>query len=239
MSLDNQVAVVTGASRGLGQAVAVKLAQAGCRLALVARNSDELNCLAERLKAEYGVEVECFVADLAITETVYETCGGILLHFGQVDILVNNAGVGTYKPFAEHSNDEIDTIIDLNVKGAIHMTHALLPQMTERGWGQVINIASDLSHRPLANMATYTASKFALRGFSLSMTREVKNQGVKVTLINPGIIDTYFGGTAPTQAHPKDALQPEGIADTIVQVLTQPQYQLIDELTLHPTAQDY
>lgn len=239
MSLDNQVAVITGASRGLGAAVARRLAQAGCRLALVARNGDELGGLADSLKTEFAVDVRCYPADLGKTEAVYQTCGQILAEFGQVDILVNNAGIGFYKPFAEHSNEEIDAIIDLNIKGAFHMCHALVPVMTGRGYGQIINIASDLSDRPLANMATYAASKYALRGFSLSLMREVKSQGVKVTLVNPGIINTYFGNGTPDDRHPKDAMQPAGIADTLVQVLSQPQYQIIDELTLHPTDQDY
>ena len=121
----------------------------------------------------------------------------------------------------------------------MHFSYAVLPQMIKRQSGQIINIASDVSVRPQPNMAVYSASKFALRGFSLSLLREVKDQGIKVSLLNPGIIDTHFNNNVPGSADPKHALQPDAVAETIYQMMTQPQFQLIDELTLHPQSQDF
>lgn len=239
MNLNNQVAVVTGASRGLGQAIAVELAKAGCRLALVARDAEQLQALAQSLKDSYDCEVRCYSADLASTHVVTQTCAQILADFGGADILINNAGVGYYKPFLDHSSAQIDAIIDLNVKGAIHMSYGLLGQMLAKRHGHIVNIASDLSHRPLANMATYTASKFALRGFSLSLMHEVKTQGVKVSLVNPGIINTYFGEGQPDDRPATEAMPPESVAIATVQLLQQPKALQIDELTLHPIEQGY
>jgi len=239
MNIKDNVAVVTGASKGLGAAIAKRLAQAGCSLALVARSEDELNRLADQLTCEYGVLVQGFAFDLGEPQQVSECAAQILSAFGHVDVLINNAGLGFYKPFMEHSKDEHEAIINVNIKGPVHMSYALLPQMIERQSGQIINIASDVSHRPQPNMAVYSASKFALRGFSLSLLREVKDQGIKVSLLNPGIIDTCFNNNVPGNQQAKHALQPDAVAETIFQMITQPQFQLIDELTLHPQSQDF
>lgn len=237
--MKNKIAVVTGASKGLGKAIAIRLAQAGCQLALVARSTGALEQLANELSSEYGIKVQGFACDLSCTDAVFACSEQILSAFGGVEILINNAGLGFYKPFMEHSPQEHNDIIDVNIKGAVHLTYALLPQMLEKQQGQIINIASDVSQKPQPNMAVYSASKFALRGFSLSLLREVKDQGVKVSLLNPGIIDTCFNHNVPGDKAAKDALQPDAVAETIVQILTQPQFQLIDELTLHPQSQDF
>ncbi len=239
MNIKDEVVVVTGASKGLGAAIAKRLAHAGGSLALVARGKQELNRLAEQLTCEYGVIAQGFICDLGNTDAILNCSKQILSAFGHVDTLINNAGLGFYKPFLEHSIAEHEAIIDVNIKGAVHLSYALLPQMLERGHGQIINIASDVSHRPQPNMAVYSASKFALRGFSLSLLREVKDKGVKVSLLNPGIIDTCFNGNTPGNSRAIDALQPDTVAEIVFQLMTQPKYQLIDELTLLPQSQDF
>ncbi|NQZ12052.1 MAG: SDR family NAD(P)-dependent oxidoreductase [Algicola sp.] len=243
MSLTNKTAVVTGASKGLGRAIAKRLAQEGCNLALVARSAEALSQLADELATPLttgsGIKAQGFACDLSCTESLFKCVDQIKGTFGSVDILINNAGTGFYKPFIDHSPAEHDAIIDVNIKAAIHLTYALLPQMLEKQQGQIINIASDLSTRPLANMAVYAASKFALRGFSLSLLKEVKNQGIKVSLLNPGIIDTCFNNNTPGNQPAQQALQPDALAETVLQLLTQPQFQLIDELTVHPQLQDF
>lgn len=239
MNIKDQVIVVTGASKGLGAAIATRLAQAGCSLALVARSEQELNKLADQLTCEYGVIAQGFVCDLRNSQAVLDLAKQITKSFGHIDVLINNAGLGFYKPFLEHSVEEHEAIIDVNIKAAVHFSYGVLPKMIERQSGQIINIASDVSHRPQPNMAVYSASKFALRGFSLSLLREVKEHGIKVGLLNPGIIDTCFNNNVPGNQQAKDALQPDSVADVVFQMITQPQFQLIDELTLHPQLQDF
>jgi short-subunit dehydrogenase len=158
---------------------------------------------------------------------------------GGADILINNAGLGFYKPFLEHSPEEHDTIIDVNLRGLVHLTQGLLPPMLERGSGHVVNIASDVATTPIANMAVYAASKFAVRGFTLSLAREVKDRGVKVSLINPGIIDTGFNEGEEGSKDASWSLKPTELAALVVEVLLQPGYQMVDELTVHPQLQDY
>ncbi len=233
MSLTNKAAVVTGASKGLGRAIAKRLAQEGCNLALVARSAEALAQLANELITEHGIKAHAFAVDLSCTEATLQCAEQIQATFGAVDILINNAGSGYYKPFMEHTPAEHDAIIDVNIKAAIHLSYALLPSMLERRQGHIINIASDLSTRPLGNMAVYAASKFALRGFSLSLLQEVQKHGIKVSLLNPGIIDTCFNNNTPGNQSAQQALQPDALAETVFQMLTQPQFQLIDELTVH------
>jgi short-subunit dehydrogenase len=155
MSLTNKVAIVTGASKGLGRAIAKRLAQEGCNLALVARSAEALTLLADELTAEHGIKVQAFAADLSCTAVTLQCAEQIQTTFGTVDILINNAGSGFYKPFLEHTPAEHDAIIDVNIKAAIHLSYALLPNMLEKRQGHIINIASDLSTRPLGNMAVY------------------------------------------------------------------------------------
>lgn len=239
MNIKDQVVVITGASKGLGAAIATRLAQVGCTLALVARSEHELDKLADQLTCEHGVIVQGYACDLTDSQAVLALAKQITRSFGHIDVLVNNAGLGFYKPFLEHSVEEHEAIIDLNVKAAIHFSYGVLPKMIKRQSGQIINIASDVSTRPQPNMAVYSASKFALRGFSLSLLREVKEHGIKVGLLNPGIIDTCFNNNVPGNSSAEHALQPDSVADVVYQMIAQPQYQLIDELTLHPQLQDF
>ncbi len=238
--LKEKVALVTGASRGLGRHIAMTLATNGCHLALAARNSDELSTLTSHIQTQTPnckvFYTRCDLTNEAQRNSFYTEASAAL---GDIDILINNAGSGAYKPFLDHSQSEISQILALNLECAIQLSHRAIPGMAAKGRGHIVNIASDLSHRPLANMAPYVASKYGLRGFSLSLLREVKNQGIKVSLVNPGIIDTCFnGGIEGSQGH-YEALPPEALAETILQLLTGPKHQVIDEVTLHPLQQDF
>ena len=234
--LSDKTAVVTGASRGLGRAVSRVLAREGCRLGLIARDASALSALAAELD---GTEVHAVPADLARREDIDGAVRRVAESLGCPEILVNNAGLGQYRPFLENTADDDDRIMDVNFRAAVHLTRGFLPGMLERGSGHIVNIASDLSFTPLANMAVYAASKFALRGFSLSLAREVKDRGVRVSLVNPGIIDTAFNDGEEGRQGAEAALQPGQLAEAVLQVLTQPGFQMVDEITLHAVHQDY
>jgi short-subunit dehydrogenase len=235
--LRDRKALVSGASKGLGRQLALQLAQKGADLVLLARDRDRLEEVARQVRRR-GAGCEAMVCDLSRTGEIAEACARINAA-GGVDVLINNAGLGFYKPFLEHSLREHDAIIDVNLRGLIHLTQRLLPSMLERGSGHIVNIASDVATTPIANMAVYAASKFAVRGFSLSLAREVKGQGVKVSLINPGIVDTGFNEGEEGTKDASWSLQPKELATLIVSVLEQPGYQMIDELTVHPQMQEY
>jgi short-subunit dehydrogenase len=237
VTLKNKTVLITGASRGLGRALALAFAEQGSNLLLLARSQIDLLEVAEQARQK-NVQVETFVCNLTNTDDIAKTVG-VMKNGKAVDVLINSAGMGFYKPFLEHSLEEHDAILDLNVRGLIHLTQGLLPQMLENKAGHIVNIASDVGTTPIANMAVYSASKFAVRGFTISLAKEVRKEGVKVSLINPGIIDTAFNNSEEGSKEPDWSLRPNELAELIVQVVTQPGYQLIDEITVHPIGQDY
>ena len=226
--LRGQVALVTGASRGLGRHIAMQLARRGVRVAACARSA------VEGTGAELSVEM-----DVARWDSVERGVAQVRERLGKIDILVNNAGVGWYKPFAEWSVAELDLAIDVNLKGTIYLTKAVLPEMQAAGYGQIVNVASDLGRRVIPNMAPYVASKFGVVGFAGSLLREVKGKGVKIMTITPGIIDTYFGGGSEGTKEESWSLRPEFVAKTVVEMLELPRHWVVDELSIHALGQDF
>jgi short-subunit dehydrogenase len=164
---------------------------------------------------------------------------------GGVDVLVNNAGIGRYAPLAEHSEAELLQTVQVNLAAPMQLCLALLPALRDSARAgrrpHIVNIGSDLARRPLAHMAAYVATKHALAGFSHSLLRELKGEGIKVSLVNPGIIDTAFGGATegskPTAGDQDWALHPAALAALVLQLVAQPGNVVVDELTVHPLGQ--
>jgi short-subunit dehydrogenase len=232
------VAVITGASRGLGRSIAIHLSRQGYRLALIARNQKEL----EQLKHELNKpddKVQCFRFDLSNFAEIASLVDRIHTSFGSIDVLINNAGVGFYKPLSEHSTDEINAIVNVNLTAPIILSKFVSEIMQQQKAGHIINIGSDLAQKPLANMTPYVASKHGVQGMSQSLLREVKEDGVKVTVINSGIVDTYFHGGVQGEQPSDKSLNPNELAQLVLQVLQQPGYQLIDQITVHPLHQEF
>lgn len=238
MSLQERVAIVTGAGRGLGRRIAEELAGRGARVALVARGREEIAAVAAGI-ASRGGEALALPADVGRWSEAAGVVAAVEQRHGAVDLLVNNAGSGWYKPFLEWSPEEIAQALDSSLAGTIWMCRAALPGMVARRRGHVVNIASDLARRPLANMAVYVAAKQGVLGFSQSLLREVKGQGIKVSAILPGIVDTAFGGSREGSRDPAWAMSPEWVARQIVDLLEAPGTWVVDELTLHPLGQDF
>jgi short-subunit dehydrogenase len=234
-----KLVMLTGASRGLGLEIARACAARHYRLALLARDADSLESLARELRAAHGNEVDCFPCDLATPGSARTCAMQVMERVGTPDVLVNNAGIGWWRPFLEHSTEDHDRMIDLNFRAIVHLVYTLLPQMVQRASGHIVNIASDLADRPLGNMSVYTATKHALRGFSLSLSQEVRPLGIKVSLVNPGMIDTPFHGSAEGGMDERSALKPEPLAQLVVTLMEQPGHQVIDELQVHAMQQDY
>ena len=235
-----QCALITGASRGLGAALAHELAARAYRLVLVARSGEELQALAQTLQSAHGVSVTALSADLTDPAAVQRCAAEAMRRLGSVDVLINNAGSGSYKPLGQWTPREIADCTALNLTAPMLLAHALVPAMMARRRGIVVNIASDLARRYLANMAPYVATKFGLLGFSGSLLREVKQHGVKVTCVLPGIIDTGFGGGLEGGRDEQGALRPAQLATQIAELLELPPHVVLDEVTLHPLQQhDY
>ncbi len=227
--------LVTGANRGLGRALARALARRGRRVIATARDASALAPLAAEFEA--GV-IRPLILDLADAESIRPGLAAALAGVDDLEGVINNAATGSYRPFLDHAEDELLALLQVNVGAVLQVCHAVLPALLARGGGRILNIASDLAARPLANMAPYVASKFALRGLSLSLLREFKDRGVHVSLVNPGIIDTGFDGHVEGSRAGPGALDPAALAELIVGLTELPATMLVDEITLHPVGQE-
>ena len=185
-------AVVTGASSGIGEAIARELAMLGVGLTLVARRSEELERLATQLRRKGAPEVEVLVADLTERRGLAAVEARLADGSRPVDLLVNDAGMGTGGPFAELSIDHEVAEIELNVVAVVRLTHAAVGPMRERGRGAVLNVSSLAGLAPAPNNATYAASKAFVTSFSESLHEDLRNTGVSVTAVLPGFTRTEF-----------------------------------------------
>lgn len=227
--------MITGATRGVGRQTARLFHAHGDKVSLLARSAADLDAL----RRELGSRVASEVADLTDSPSLPRALRSLEAKHGPVDVLVNNAGVGAYKPFAEHSPAEIAQMIATNFTGLVQLTHAVVASMLPRRQGILIHVASDLARRPLGNMAVYTATKHALAGFSQSLARELRTEGIKSILVNPGLIDTAFHGGSEGDLAGDGALAAREVADAIFYVANTPGRVLIDELSLHKMGQDF
>jgi NAD(P)-dependent dehydrogenase (short-subunit alcohol dehydrogenase family) len=215
----DDVAIVTGASSGIGAATARELARRGATVVLAARRVDELEAHAHAIR-EAGGKAMAVPTDVADADQVTLLAERTMATFGRIDVLVNNAGAGWWRPLASSPSDEITRLLEVNLLGAILLTRAVLPEMLRRRRGAVISVGS-LSGR-VAMEPLYSASKFGLRGFSLALRRQLAGSGVSVSLVAPGNIDTAM--TAHVRAPmPK----PELVATTIADLVTHPRREVV------------
>ncbi len=190
------VALVTGASSGIGRAVAVRLAAEGSHVIVVARRRDRLEALATDLRAAHGVTVDVIVADLTDPDQLAQLEDRLRSGAPPVDLLVNNAGAGGQGPFADIPIDWQASQIRLNVLAPVRLTHAALEPMLARGHGGVLNVSSIAGLQPMPHVATYAATKAYLSSFSHALHEEVRRQGVTVTALLPGFTRTEFHDAA-------------------------------------------
>lgn len=235
---DARRVLVTGASRGLGAALARGLAARGHPLLLVARDEAQLAQRVDECRAAGAPASHC-AADLAQASACERVVRAAQDVFGGIDVLINNAGIGPYRPFTENTPEDIVRVVALNLTAPMLLAHALLPGMLARGHGHVVNIASDLARRPLARMAPYVASKAGLLGFAGSLHRELRAQGLKVTTVLPGIIDSSFNGAAEGSKEARWAMPTADLARQVIALLDLPPHLVADEIALHPADGDY
>ena len=235
-SLDKKVALVTGAGRGIGAAVAQRLAASGCRVILTARSSDQLDRVREQIEA-CGGEALSIVADLTGDEDV-EHLVQQAQTWGPVDFLINNAGWGKRASVVRANVADWDQTFRLNLRAPMLLAKLLLPAMIEKGAGAVINIGSVSGKSGEANGAAYSASKFGLIGFTQSLYEEVRENGVKVAVILPGFVDTPL--IPPNkQLDRSKMIQADDVAQAVHYVLTSPSTCCPVEITVRPQRTPY
>jgi NAD(P)-dependent dehydrogenase (short-subunit alcohol dehydrogenase family) len=183
--LRNRVALITGASRGLGKAIALELGAAGAALALVGRDRSKLDETASEAAA-LGVDAAVFIADIAQESQVLSLQQSVAEKFDRVDILINNAGVNLRKPLTSFTLEEWNRVMDANLTSVFLMCRAFIPMMRGRGWGRILNMTSIMSHVSLPGRTAYSASKAGLLGLTRALAQELAPEGITVVAISPG-----------------------------------------------------
>lgn len=236
MSIDlkGRVAVVTGASKGIGYAVAEALAGAGANVVICARNEEEVRGAAERLNAGGGGKVRAVRCDMRSHDDVRALIEVAVREFGGVDVLVNNAGVGAFAPIDELSAERWSQIIETNLSGVFYACHEAVPHMKRKGSGFIINIGSLAGKNPMPGGTAYNASKFGLVGFTEALMLDVRHAGIRVSSVMPGSVATHFNDHTPNDA---DAwkIQPRDIADIVLDLLTTPERTLPSRVEVRPS----
>jgi NADP-dependent 3-hydroxy acid dehydrogenase YdfG len=232
--LTNQVVIVSGASRGIGKAIALLLALQGATVVAVSRSEQELSDLTHKTR---GLSI---VADIADEEDARHVVAETLRHYGRLDILICNAGVGSFAELEQFSGEEWDRIFDTNVKGTFLLCKAAVPHFKAQKRGHIVGITSDVARRTFAHGTAYGASKYAQDALLGSLRKEVRPHGIKVSTIYPGLVDTYFNDTTPGSPEAeKTHLRPADVAQAVRYVLEAPAHVVVDELMLHPLTQEW
>jgi 3-oxoacyl-[acyl-carrier protein] reductase len=233
-SLKKKRALVTGGSKGIGLAVAKALAAEGVDVAICARQDAELRRAIESLRAAApeSKTVGC-VADVSKTANVEDLFAFVDRELGGLDILINNAGLGIFRPAAELSVEEWDTMIGVNLSGSFYCSRAALSRFRQTGGGFIINISSLAGKNPFAGGSGYNASKFGMNGLSEAMMLDHRNDNVRVSYIMPGSVDTEFSGSGKEKSDWKIA--PGDIAGLVLHILQMPGRTLISRVEVRPS----
>jgi NAD(P)-dependent dehydrogenase (short-subunit alcohol dehydrogenase family) len=229
--LDGRHAIVTGGSRGIGRGIAEALAREGAGVTICGRDEAAVRSAVAAMK-QAGLNVQGIAADVSRPEDVKALADLALARSGSVDILVNNAGLGTFRPVAEMSVEEFDTMWSVNMRGVFLATRAVLPSMIAQKRGDIVNIASLAGKNTFKGGAGYAATKWALRGFSGCLMLEVREHNIRVVTVCPGSVDTAFSSTGKKG---ENIPQSSDVADAVVFAVTAPARAMFSEIDLRPT----
>lgn len=233
MDLNNKIALVTGASKGIGYAIAETLLKSGAKVFICCRDKSELKQALAGLAAHGTVGGDtCDVRSEEQVKMLIEECVRV---FGGVDVLINNAGMGYFGTFVEEmSGDQFRQTLETNLFGVFYACHYAIPHLKRRNGGYIINISSLAGQNAHPGMAAYNASKFGLNGFSEALMQEVRQDKIKVSWICPGSVNTYFGGDTPSDEKMWQ-LQPADVAQVVVDLLSMNDRALPSKIELRPS----
>jgi NAD(P)-dependent dehydrogenase (short-subunit alcohol dehydrogenase family) len=230
IDLTGKSAIVTGGTRGIGRAIARALVGAGANVAITGRIESEVeNAIAELNTIGPGT-----ISGYACDVRHYDQVKSLFAAFGAVDILINNAGIGIFSTVESMSPEDFRAVLETNVFGVFYCCHEAIPRMRQRGGGYIINISSLAGANPHPEMAAYNASKFGLNGFSEALMQEVRHDGIKVSYIMPGSVNTEFGGDEPSEQKSWQ-LQPDDIAQVVMDLLEYPGRTLPSRIEIRPS----
>jgi 3-oxoacyl-[acyl-carrier protein] reductase len=230
--LEGKVALVTGASRGIGYAIARRLGRMGARVSICGRDQARLEQSAAAMRGE-GISTLAVPTDITRADQISTLVQRTEQEFGPIDILVNNAGTGVFGPFHEFGETEWNTVVDTNLKSVFLLCRAVAPEMMSRQTGHIINISSLAGKNTFAKGAIYCASKWGLMGLTGCMAEELRAYGIRVSAICPGSVATEFPGQGVKNA--SKILQPDDIAHAVATLVTQAEGSFISEVHIRPT----
>lgn len=230
-ALHGAVALVTGASRGIGRAVALALAARGAAVALAARSAEALGVLAGEIQSAGGRAL-ALPADLADDAALLELIPRTVAQFGKLTVLVNNAGLGLYGPLEQAAAGDWDRVMRLNARAPFLLCREAIAPLRAAGGGAIVNIASVVGIKGYVNQAVYTASKHALMGFSKVLAQEVQKDGIRVHTICPGGVATDMAAAARPDLDPAGLIRPEEVAEVIAFLLAFRGNAMIDDIHL-------
>jgi NADP-dependent 3-hydroxy acid dehydrogenase YdfG len=243
MSVEGKVVAITGASGGIGEATALRLAENGAKLVLGARRSDRLATLADRIAGAGGAAVHQ-VIDVRRRGDLTSLIESAREHYGKLDVLVSNAGIGPISPLDSLRVDEWEDMVDVNIKGVLYGVAAALPVFRAQGFGHFITVASTAGLRTVPNQSVYSATKFAVRAFCEGLRQEAGDK-LRVTIVTPGFVKTSFIDAISDSvlrgqlaaARDTIAIPPEAVARAIAFAIEQPADVDVNEIIVRPTAQ--
>src|SRR6266850_1327460 len=230
MNLKGKTAIVTGGTKGIGRAIAEALLREGLSVCIAARKQAEI----DKAIGELGGNTKGFVCDVRDYEQVRALIAHTVTELGGLDILVNNAGIGIFETVEETSPEDFRAVLETNLFGVFYCCHEAIPEMRRRGGGYIINISSLAGANPHPRMAAYNASKFGLNGFSEALMQEVRHDGIKVSYIMPGSVNTEFGGDSPGEDKSWQ-LQPSDIARVVIDLLHHDERSLASRIEIRPS----
>ncbi|HEX9424043.1 MAG TPA: SDR family oxidoreductase [Pyrinomonadaceae bacterium] len=234
MDLNGKVAVVTGGTKGIGRGIAEALVREGINVCVSARSRNEIDETVRDLMALGKSRVTGIVCDVRIHAQIKSLFELTEIEFGGVDILINNAGIGIFAPVEEMSTEDFRAVLETNLFGVFYCCHEAIPLMKKHGGGYIINISSLAGANPHPRMAAYNASKFGLNGFSEALMQEVRHDGIKVSYIMPGSVNTEFGGDSPSDTNSWQ-LQPFDVARVVIDLLHHDDRSLPSRIEIRPS----
>ncbi|CAJ1317680.1 3-ketoacyl-ACP reductase [Paenibacillus nuruki] len=223
MDIHHKTAIITGAGKGIGKAIAEALAKEGVQLGLLARTASDLEQLKAELTSTYDIQVFTATADIGNSEEARQAVASLAASLGRINILINNAGIGSFGKMVDMDPAEWEQILRVNLMGTYYVTHELLPGMIAQESGDIINIASTAGERGFATGSAYCASKFAVMGMTESLMQEVRKFNIRVTALTPSTVNTPLAVNAGLPIGEEDRMmQPEDLAELVVAALKLP-----------------
>lgn len=232
VELQDKVAIVTGASSGIGASIAHALSNHGAKVVLSGRNESRLNAVAKRIQEEVQTEVDTVTVDVTQKSELERLVRHVQEKFGRVDILVNSAGKMLSSAITDDDVDAWDTMLDVNVKGTLYGIHAVLPIFLNQSSGHIINISSISGFEVTKKSTLYSATKAAIHSITQGLEKELAKTGVRATSISPGMVDTPLSGD--TDWGERKKLDPNDIAEAALYALQQPSHVNVNEITVRP-----